>query len=121
MSNRNLARAVRTVLVSAGALSAGLYGTVGMAQERLDEIVVTGSRIAVRQDFEAASPVVTVGRELFEQNNATTVEAVLNTLPQFVPSVTSTSNNPSNVLPSGSRVSAQRSGSIDTRFPPGGR
>ena len=96
MSNRNVARAVRSVLITAGALSAGLYGPVGTAQERLDEIVVTGSRIAVRQDFEAASPVVTVGRELFEQNNATTVEAVLNTLPQFVPSVTSTSNNPSN-------------------------
>jgi outer membrane receptor protein involved in Fe transport len=95
MANRNVAHAVRVALITAGAASAGLYGATSAAQEQLEEIVVTGSRI-VRQDYQSASPIVTVSADLFKQQNATTVEQVLNTLPQFVPSVTNTSNNPSN-------------------------
>jgi outer membrane receptor protein involved in Fe transport len=64
-------------------------------EEAIEEVVVTGSRI-VRRDFQSASPIQTVDAELFEQVAAVTVEAALNTLPQFVPSITSTSNNPSN-------------------------
>jgi outer membrane receptor protein involved in Fe transport len=59
----------------------------------LEEIVVTGTRIA-RRDFESASPIVSVDADLFKQAGAPTVETVLNTLPQFVPSFTSSSNNP---------------------------
>jgi iron complex outermembrane recepter protein len=61
----------------------------------LEQIIVTGSRIA-RRDFDSASPIVTAGPERFEQTVSPTVESTLNTLPQFVPSFTSTSNNPSN-------------------------
>jgi outer membrane receptor protein involved in Fe transport len=50
----------------------------------LDEIVVTGSRI-VRRDFEAASPIMTVGQEQFQNISTVGVEAALNQLPQFVP------------------------------------
>jgi hypothetical protein len=46
MNNRNVARAVRISLIAAGAVGAGLYGMAGTAQEQLQEIVVTGSRIA---------------------------------------------------------------------------
>src|SRR5262245_60825990 len=66
------------------------------AQEaELEQIVVTGTRIA-RQDFNSASPIVSVTQELFERTGSTTVETAINTLPQFVPGFTSTSNNPGN-------------------------
>lgn len=61
----------------------------------LEEVVVTGSRIA-RPDFTSASPIVSVDVTRFEQSSAITVEGVLDTLPQFVPAFGSTSNNPAN-------------------------
>ena len=66
-----------------------------VAQEPLEEIFVTGSRIA-RPDFESASPIVSITQESFERTSATSVDVVMNRLPQFVPDVTSTSNNPAN-------------------------
>ena len=64
-----------------------------MAQEVIEEIVVTGTRIA-RRDFESASPIVSVDAERFVEAGAPTVERVLNMLPQFVPNATSSSTNP---------------------------
>lgn len=55
MKNRTLTHAVRVALATAGVASAGLYG-VALAQEPLDEIVVTGSRIATT-NLQSASPV----------------------------------------------------------------
>jgi outer membrane receptor protein involved in Fe transport len=63
--------------------------------QTISEVVVTGTRI-IRQDFEAPSPVVTVDADAFNLSGEVQVEQVLNTLPQLVPSVTTTSNNPSN-------------------------
>ena len=75
---------------------AGLPAGTGAADEPvLENIVVTGSRIA-RRDFETPNPVVTVPAEAFRRTGANSIELTLNTLPQFVPSATSTSNNPSN-------------------------
>jgi iron complex outermembrane recepter protein len=54
-------------------------------EEELAEVVVTGSRI-VRRDLNAPSPIVTVGKEAFENSSATSLESVLNQMPQFVPS-----------------------------------
>jgi len=98
--NLTLRRAVRAALLAGAAASAAMYAPTALAQDddeiaEIEEILVTGSRI-VRQDYVAASPISTVDRELFDQTAAPTVEAVLNTLPQFVPAITSTSNNPSN-------------------------
>lgn len=59
------------------------------------DIIVTGSRIA-RQDYSSSSPIVTVGQEDFQATGAVTIDVLVNDLPQFVPSVNSTSNNPSN-------------------------
>lgn len=73
----------------------GWGGPVAAQQEVLEEIVVTGSRIS-RPDFESASPIVSITQESFERTGATSVDIVMNRLPQFVPDVTSTSNNPSN-------------------------
>lgn len=61
----------------------------------VEEIVVTGSRIA-RRDYSSDSPIVTVGKADIEKLGSVTVDTILNQMPQFVPSVSSTSNNPSN-------------------------
>lgn len=55
-------------------------------------IVVTGSRIA-RPNLEAASPVTVVGSEQVELTGTTTVESLLNELPQVIPGNTRVSNN----------------------------
>ena len=87
----------------ASAVAAALAGSAGpraaLAQEvaPLEEVVVTGSRI-VRRDLEAASPIVTVESEMFEESSNLAVEAVLNQLPQFVPG--QTQFNTSDVFPS---------------------
>jgi outer membrane receptor protein involved in Fe transport len=65
------------------------------ADQEISEVIVTGSRIQ-RPDFESASPVVSLSSEAFERNATLSVETLLNALPQFVPSITNTSNNPSN-------------------------
>ncbi len=57
----------------------------------LEEIVVTGTRIA-RPDFTSASPIVSVPAEAFSRRGSTTVETTLNEMPQLVPAHTSTSN-----------------------------
>lgn len=95
MANPNIVHAVRVALVTAGAVSAGLYSAMPLAQEVLDEVVVTGSRIE-RKDYEATSPVVTVSEQVFSLSGEPQIEKVLNELPQLVPSITTTSNNPSN-------------------------
>ena len=65
MANPNIAQAVRFALLAAASASVSGYSVQVAAQEgELEQIVVTGSRIQ-RQDFEAASPVVTVGEEAF--------------------------------------------------------
>ncbi|MBI3439270.1 MAG: TonB-dependent receptor [Proteobacteria bacterium] len=57
-----------------------------------EAIVVTGTRL-VRQDFEAISPVTTVGAEQLELTGTMTTDTLLNELPQVVPGNTRTSNN----------------------------
>lgn len=65
------------------------------AQDELEQIIVTGTRIA-RRNYESASPIVSVTQELFERTGSSTVETALNTLPQFVAAYTSTSVTVSN-------------------------
>lgn len=97
-SNHAVRSAVRRALCVGAFATAAAYTPVTLAQDaeaELEEITVTGTRIA-RQDYSSASPISTVEAELFSQTGAPTIETVLNTLPQFVPAITSTSNNPSN-------------------------
>lgn len=77
------------------ALATATAGLAGAQEASLEEIIVTGSRIA-RPDFSSASPVVSVTQDAFVQTGSTSVDAVMNRLPQLVPTVTSTSNNPAN-------------------------
>lgn len=79
-----------------GAAAAALTAVPAFAQEsEVEELVVTGSRIA-RQDYVAPSPIATVTGEQVQANADVTVEQYLNTLPQVNPAGTTTSNNPGN-------------------------
>jgi iron complex outermembrane receptor protein len=74
------------------AISAAISGTAyaqdpAQQQAPLEEITVTGSRI-VRRDLTAPSPIVTVDSERFVNTASTSVESVLNDLPQYVPAGT---------------------------------
>ena len=99
MNRNNAIRSAVQRALCVGAFAAAAGSPAAVAQESgsetLEEITVTGTRIAT-QDYSAASPISTVDSELFSQTGAPTIETVLNTLPQFVPAITSTSNNPSN-------------------------
>lgn len=83
-------------LIGASALAAvAAYGAPALAQDGAEEddtIVVTGSRLA-RRDFDAVSPVTTVGSEQLELTATLTTEQLLNELPQIVPGNMRTSNN----------------------------
>lgn len=88
-------------------LIAGALGTVfyfpAVAQDadadvndelELEEVIVTGSRIAKR-DAISESPIYTVDQESFRESGFVTVEQYMNTIPQIVPGISSQSNNPS--------------------------
>jgi len=80
LRKKNLALVVSAV----STMLAGGASQSALAQDTLEEITVTGSRI-VRRDLSAPSPIVTIGGEDFENSSTTSVESVLNQLPQFVP------------------------------------
>ncbi|MGH6949787.1 MAG: TonB-dependent receptor domain-containing protein, partial [Vitreimonas sp.] len=88
----------KSLLTGASVLAAtAAVFTAGPAagQEDVEEeeaIVVTGTRL-VRQDFEAISPVTTVGSEQLELTATLTTDSLLNELPQIIPGNTRTSNN----------------------------
>jgi iron complex outermembrane recepter protein len=73
-------------LIVASALITGPAKDVS-AQEVLDEVTVTGSRIR-REDFTANAPVLSVDEQMFDQTASIGVESILNRLPQFTPAVT---------------------------------
>ena len=73
----------RHLAVAISALMAG----GALAQEPIEEVTVTGSRI-VRRDLTAPSPILTVTSENIINSSSTGVETVLNQLPQFVPAGT---------------------------------
>jgi outer membrane receptor protein involved in Fe transport len=79
--------------MTAGAASAGLYGGAIAAQEPLEEIVVTGTRIR-DANLISSSPVATVSSDEFKFSGTTRVEDLLNTFPQLAPSFDSFTVNP---------------------------
>lgn len=61
----------------------------------LEEVVVTGTRIA-RRDFTAPSPVTTMNAEEIRSSVQPTLEEALNRMPQITPDFGRSSNNPGN-------------------------
>jgi outer membrane receptor protein involved in Fe transport len=100
MIEKRLTRAMRLALFATGAL--GMVTCLpAMAQDSeieeegdIEEVVVTGSRIATR-DAMADSPIYTIDQEAFRDSGFVTVEQYMNTMPQIVPGLSSQSNNPS--------------------------
>jgi len=93
-TNRILRRAVRTALLTSGAFGASLaHSSLAQAQAApanaapeaapLEEVVVTGSRIAA-PNLDAISPVTAVSAEELKSTGLTRVEDLLNSLPQVV-------------------------------------
>jgi outer membrane receptor protein involved in Fe transport len=86
-----------SVLCGALLPAVGAFAQTAPAAEsaQVEEIVVTGSRIA-RPDLVSSSPVASVGEKELQQSGVVNTENLLNTLPQAVPGITSTVNNGSN-------------------------
>ncbi len=64
-----------------------------VADQSIEEIVVTGSRL-LRRDFSAPSPITTIDRETLAFSGQVTLETTLNKMPQISPDFGRTSNNP---------------------------
>lgn len=95
MANRNVARAVRVALFTAGAVGAGLYGATSTAQESLEEIVITGTRIA-NPNLTSASQVRAIGSEEISLAQVATAEELVRQVPGAVPSIGPGVNNGNN-------------------------
>ena len=78
------------VLASIASTAAFAQTAPGASDEavEVDEILVTGSRIA-RSDFSSTSPIVTYGEEAIAQSGTVNIEQAMNQLPQFVQGQTS--------------------------------
>jgi len=84
LRKKQIAIAISAALpVMAGSMGSNAYAQ-DQAPANQEQVLVTGSRI-VRRDLTAASPIVTVSSQQFENSATTAVESVLNQLPQFVP------------------------------------
>ncbi|MCK5576490.1 MAG: TonB-dependent receptor [Sphingomonadales bacterium] len=92
---------LRTALLGSSAVvmaGASFGANTAFAQdedENIEQVIVTGSRIA-RKDLSAPSPVAVVSGDEFRLQGTPNVEQVLNTLPQTVPGFGGSSNNPGN-------------------------
>jgi len=81
--------------ISIVALACAVSLQAAAAGEPLEEIEVTGSRI-VQPGFVSANPIVSVPASAFEESSPISVERTLAMMPQFVPTVSGTSNAPGN-------------------------
>lgn len=95
-TNTKLNHAVKlAIAMSSGAFALGHASTAVAQEETVEEVFVTGSRIA-RKEFTSNAPVATIGSDQIELTNTINTESLLNTLPQTVPGLDRTSNNPGN-------------------------
>lgn len=89
-----LLSATALVTTSAAAQAAGAAPAPDQQNPgEVDEVVVTGSRIA-RKDYLANSPIVTVTQEDVRATGSTNIETLINELPQFTPLGSASSNSP---------------------------
>ncbi|MBT8079454.1 MAG: TonB-dependent receptor [Gammaproteobacteria bacterium] len=90
MNNSKISQAVKLAILTAGAST---LVAPAVAQEEIEEITVTGSRI-VRSDLESVSPLAVVNSEEFVISGNLNVEQKLAELPLTLPSFGPSSNNP---------------------------
>jgi outer membrane receptor protein involved in Fe transport len=88
---RTLAAALCALFSGDALLAQDDPATTDAGAEPIDEIVVTGSRIK-RRDFSSPSPIATVDRDSIEFAGQSTVEDMLNKMPQLMPDLGRTSN-----------------------------
>ena len=81
-------------LTALSMMNAPAFAQDAEEEEAEEAIVVTGTRIRQR-DFQTTSPIATVGAEEISLTGTINSEELINSLPQVVPGVTITSNNPS--------------------------
>lgn len=84
--------ACASALLSGVAIFAMAAATPALAQSSDDEIVVTGSRL-VRSDLSAPSPTTVLPADLVQLSGDTTIEGVINELPQLSAGNTSSVNS----------------------------
>ena len=90
---RNLSTSIRwTVLSIATALAVAHTANAQQSAQAMDEVVVTGSRL-VRSDLSAPSPTTVIAEDAIKLSGDTTVEQVLNELPQVSGGVNSSVNS----------------------------
>ncbi len=107
MNNSKISQAVKLAILTAGATS---LIAPAVAQEEIEEITVTGSRI-VRSDLESVSPLQVISNEEFVISGNLNVEQKLNELPLTLPSFGPSSNNPGDGT---ARVDLRGLGSVRT-------
>jgi outer membrane receptor protein involved in Fe transport len=99
MLNNKVSKAVRIALAfgaaSTTAFSAHTFAAEEDGVEKVERIEVTGSRIR-KAEFVSNAPVASVDSEQFTLTKTVNTESLLNTLPQVVPGLDRTSNNPGN-------------------------
>lgn len=88
-------RLMRSTILTGLATATAMPAFAQDDEEADDEIIVSGTRLQ-RDDLAAPSPVNTITSEQLVLTNTVNSEQFLNTLPQVIPSVDQTSNNPGN-------------------------
>lgn len=80
---KDLLRGAVAAVLGTTIYAPGALAQSGQQASDLEEVVVTGSRI-VRRDMEVNSPLLTIDRQMFEDNAFISMEEALNDLPQFM-------------------------------------
>ncbi|HLT89523.1 MAG TPA: hypothetical protein VKZ85_01155, partial [Woeseiaceae bacterium] len=98
--HHELRKAVRHALCLGAMASAGGYAAQAAAQQpepqpgqELEEITVTGSRIATDPNLISSSPVSQLSAEEFTYRGITRVEDLINDLPQITPELSANESN----------------------------
>ena len=92
MSNRTLRDAVRCALLSGAAMSATMTNCVQAADDTIQEIVVTGTRIVVPGAV-SSSPIFSIGSAEIQSQLEPEIEKILRILPITIPSDGQNANN----------------------------
>lgn len=92
MTNPNLARAVRLALIASAASTALYTGTAPAQEAELEQVVVTGSRIA-RPDLEAASPISVLDRQTIASSGISDIGDLVQRTPSMSGSPIGTTTN----------------------------